>query len=123
MLTRLRLRTTASMLALAATAFAGQLAHAQDSTQPAPAGAGSSAPSTPGVAASQSTTAPGPTAPAAANGQTTSSAFTADTIVVTAQKRKENLQDVPVVVNVVTKQLLQDSGVQDVSDLQRVVPR
>ena len=120
--TRLRLRTTASILALAATALAAQLAYAQDSTQPAPAGAETSTPGTTGVAASQSTTAPGPTAPAAADGQTTTSVFTADTIVVTAQKRKENLQDVPVVVNVVNKQLLQDSGIQDVSDLQRVVP-
>ena len=95
---------------------------AQDSTQPAPAGAGTSTSGTTGVAASQSTTAPGPTAPADAGGQTTSSAFTVDTIVVTAQKRKENLQDVPVVVTVINKQLLQDSGVQDVKDLQRVVP-
>ena len=122
MSTHRRLRTTASILALAATALAAQLACAQDSAQPAPAGAETSTPGTTGVAASQSTTAPGPTAPAAADGQTTTSVFTADTIVVTAQKRKENLQDVPVVVNVVNKQLLQDSGVQDVNDLQRVVP-
>ncbi len=120
--TRLRLRTTASILALATTAFAAQLAKAQDSSQPAPAGAGTSTSGTTGVAASQSTTAPGPTAPAAAGGETTSSPFTVDTIVVTAQKRKENLQDVPVVVTVVNKQLLQDSGIQDVKDLQRVVP-
>ena len=119
---RLSLRATASVLALAAAVAAGQLAQAQDSTQPAPAGAGSASSGSTGVAASQSTTAPGPTAPAAAGEPTASSPFTVDTIVVTAQKRKENLQDVPVVVTVINRQLLQDSGVQDVKDLQRVVP-
>ena len=116
------MRATASSLAIAAVSLGAGLARAQDSANPAPARAGAFSPGTTGVAASQSTTAPGPTAPAAVNGANTSSAYTVDTIVVTAQKRKENLQDVPVVVNVVTKQLLQDSGVQDVKDLQRVVP-
>ena len=120
---RLCLRATASVLALAATAAAGQLALAQDSTQPAPAGAGSTSPGSTGVAASQSTTAPGPTAPASAGAQTTSSPFTVDTIVVTAQKRKENLQDVPIVVN--GDQQATAAGQRCAatsSDLQRVVP-
>ena len=121
MKTRALLRITASTLALgAATLAAGGVALAQDSTNPAPATAGQSSPGTTGVAASQSTTAPGPTAPASANGATTSSGYTVDTIVVTAQKRKENLQDVPIVVTVVNKQLLQDSGVKDIKDLSKL---
>lgn len=116
------MRGTASSLAIMAAVLGAGHALAQDSTQPAPAGAGNSSPGATGFAASQSTTAPGPTAPAAAGAPTTSSPFTVDTIVVTAQKRKENLQDVPIVVTVINKQLLQDSGVRDVKDLQRVVP-
>ncbi len=45
-----------------------------------------------------------------------------DEIVVTAQKRTQNLQDVPIVVTTVSRQLLQDSGVSDIKDLQTVVP-
>ena len=43
-------------------------------------------------------------------------------IVVTAQKREQNLQDVPIVVNVVSGQQLQDAGVRDVKDLQVLTP-
>jgi iron complex outermembrane receptor protein len=43
-------------------------------------------------------------------------------IIVTAQKREENLQDVPIVVNVVSAQALQDAGVRDVKDLQVLTP-
>lgn len=43
-------------------------------------------------------------------------------IVVTAQKRAENLQNVPLAVNVVTGQQLQANGVQDFADLNRVAP-
>ena len=45
-----------------------------------------------------------------------------DEIVVTAQKRTQNLQDVPIVVTVINRQLLQDSGVNDIKDLQIVTP-
>ncbi len=43
-------------------------------------------------------------------------------IVVTAQKRTENLQDVPLTVNVAGAQLLQDANVRDIKDLQVLVP-
>ena len=120
MKTRTLMRVTASSLAIAAAAI-GTNAWAQDATNPAPAaGSTQSAPGTTGVAASQSTTAPGATAPAAAGAPNTPAVYTADTIVVTAQKRKENLQDVPVVVTVVNKQLLQDSGVKDIKDLSKL---
>jgi iron complex outermembrane recepter protein len=48
--------------------------------------------------------------------------YTVDAIVVTAQKRKENLQDVPIVVTVVNKQLLQDAGIHDIKDLATLTP-
>ena len=47
---------------------------------------------------------------------------TVDAIIVTAQKREQNLQDVPIVVNVVSGQQLQDAGVRDVKDLQVLTP-
>src|SRR6187399_1828980 len=43
-------------------------------------------------------------------------------MVVTAQKRDEVLQDVPITVNVVGEQLLRDTGVRDIKDLQILVP-
>ncbi len=43
-------------------------------------------------------------------------------ITVTAQKREEALQDVPIVVNVLDGQLLQDTGVRDIKDMQVLVP-
>ena len=44
------------------------------------------------------------------------------TMTVTAQKREEALQDVPIVVNVLPEQLLLDTGVEDIKDLQVLVP-
>ena len=49
-------------------------------------------------------------------------AHTIDELVVTAQKRTQNLQDVPIVVTSVNKDLLRDSGVKDIKDLTIVVP-
>ena len=43
-------------------------------------------------------------------------AKTLDTLVVTAQKREEALQDVPIVVNVLSQEALQDAGVRDIKD-------
>ncbi|KRB42470.1 TonB-dependent receptor [Phenylobacterium sp. Root700] len=43
-------------------------------------------------------------------------------IVVTAQKREQNLQDVPIVVTVASAQLLQDTGVRDIKDLTVLTP-
>jgi iron complex outermembrane receptor protein len=47
---------------------------------------------------------------------------TVDEIVVTAQKREQNLQDVPVVVTALSQQLMQDAGVKDIKDLQVLTP-
>lgn len=44
------------------------------------------------------------------------------TMTVTAQKREEALQDVPIVVNVLPEQLLLDTGVRDIKDMQVLVP-
>jgi outer membrane receptor protein involved in Fe transport len=49
-------------------------------------------------------------------------AKTLDTLVVTAQKREEALQDVPVVVTALSREALDDAGVRDVKDLQVLVP-
>ena len=47
---------------------------------------------------------------------------TLGTMTVTAQKREEALQDVPISVTVLDQQLLQDTGVYDIKDLQVLVP-
>jgi iron complex outermembrane recepter protein len=47
---------------------------------------------------------------------------TIETIIVTAQKREQQLQDVPIVVTAISGQLLQDTGVQDIRDLTIVAP-
>jgi outer membrane receptor protein involved in Fe transport len=47
---------------------------------------------------------------------------TIDEIVVTAQKREQSLQDVPIVVTSVNAQQLQDAGVRDIKDLTIVAP-
>ena len=47
---------------------------------------------------------------------------TIDDIVVTARKRPENLQNVPIVVTTVNRQLLQDTGVRDIKDLAILAP-
>jgi iron complex outermembrane receptor protein len=49
-------------------------------------------------------------------------ANTLDKITVTAQKREEALQDVPVVVTALSEQALEDNGVRDIKDLQSLVP-
>lgn len=47
---------------------------------------------------------------------------TIESIIVTAQKREQNLQDVPIVVTAVSEQLLQDTGVKDIKDLTILTP-
>ena len=47
---------------------------------------------------------------------------TGDQVVVTAQKREQRLQDVPVVVTVLNTKQLQDAGVRDVRDLTLLTP-
>lgn len=49
-------------------------------------------------------------------------AGTLDKIIVTAQKREEALQDVPVVVTALSEAMLEDNGVRDIKDLQQLVP-
>src|SRR3546814_645629 len=56
--------------------------------------------------------------PAASEDQPTTLA----TMTVTAQKREEALQDVPISVTVLDQQLIQDTGVYDIKDLQVLVP-
>ena len=49
-------------------------------------------------------------------------ATTLSGLVVTAQKREEILQDVPIAITALPEQLLQDTGVRDVRDVQILVP-
>ena len=56
-------------------------------------------------------------AAAAAAEATSTAPQTIDELVVTAQKRTQNLQDVPIVVTSVNAQQLQDAGVKDIKDL------
>ncbi|HYD27515.1 TonB-dependent receptor [Brevundimonas sp.] len=49
-------------------------------------------------------------------------ATTVDDIIVTAQKREQNLQDVPIVVTTLSQETLQDAGVRDIKDLQILTP-
>lgn len=61
----------------------------------------------------------------AANAQTAPPADaprTVDEVIVTAQKRTQSLQDVPIVVTAVNAQQLQDAGVKDIKDLTVVTP-
>ena len=71
----------------------------------------------------------GTTAPVAAGGAANTPAAGAagaadqtPEIVVTAQRRSQNLQDVPIVVTTVSKALLQDAGVKDIKDLAILTP-
>ena len=73
-------------------------------------------------AQSQTTMAPSAARPHPARAQPGDTPTTVDEIVVTAQKRKQVLQDVPIVVTAVTHQLLQDSGVKDIKDLALLTP-
>jgi iron complex outermembrane receptor protein len=61
-----------------------------------------------GVASAQSAGQDGPT--------------TIDDIIVTAQKREQNLQDVPIVVTSLSSETLADAGVRDIKDLQILTP-
>ena len=45
-----------------------------------------------------------------------------DVVTVTARKREENVQEVPVAVTVVTGEILQDQGAADISEIQAQVP-
>ncbi|MBX9575464.1 MAG: TonB-dependent receptor [Caulobacteraceae bacterium] len=45
-----------------------------------------------------------------------------DDIIVTAQKREQSLQDVPIVVTTLSQETLEDAGVRDIKDLQILTP-
>jgi len=47
---------------------------------------------------------------------------TVDAIIVTAQKREQSLQDVPIVVTAVSEQQLKDAGIKDIKDLTVLTP-
>jgi len=49
-------------------------------------------------------------------------ASSVDDIIVTAQKREQSLQDVPIVVTSLSAEVLQDAGVRDIKDLQILTP-
>src|SRR3984957_19115196 len=60
--------------------------------------------------------------PAYGRAQTSQSDTPIEEIVVTAQRRRENLQDVPLTVQAFSAQALESSGVTNAADLARVVP-
>lgn len=61
-------------------------------------------------------------APAGQSSKETLTPDQTDAIIVTAQKRPENVQNVPLAVQVVTSQQLATNGVRDFADLNRVAP-
>jgi outer membrane receptor protein involved in Fe transport len=58
----------------------------------------------------------------AASAQEQAGPQTIDDIIVTAQKREQNLQDVPIVVTSLSQETLQNAGVRDIKDLQILTP-
>ncbi len=88
-------------------------ATASDEAVPAPASAASSDPGVPTVSASTSTPASEPSAPASQQ---------LETVVVTAQKRRQNLSDVPISISVISGAQLQKRHVEDYADLTREIP-
>jgi iron complex outermembrane receptor protein len=52
----------------------------------------------------------------------TASAPSIDEVVVTAQKRAENVQDIPKQVQVVTTEVLKQSNITNLTDLRKLVP-
>ncbi len=58
----------------------------------------------------------------AASAQDQDGPTTIDDIIVTAQKREQNLQDVPIVVTSLPAEILNDAGVRDIKDLQILTP-
>jgi outer membrane receptor protein involved in Fe transport len=58
----------------------------------------------------------------AAEERTAEEPATLATLTVTAQKREEQMQDVPIAVTSLSQPLLQDHGVRDIRDMQQLVP-
>ena len=59
---------------------------------------------------------------AAAQSQDNASPTSVDDIIVTAQKREQSLQDVPIVVTSLNQEALENAGVRDIKDLQILTP-
>lgn len=98
--------TAVLALAIAQPALAQDAASAGNADQPTQ---DQPAPAAPGTA---------PSDPAAA----ASDSGDVSEIIVTAQKREQNLQDVPVVVSVLNQKQLEAAGVRDIKDLQTITP-
>ncbi len=114
---KVTLRLVGSGMALVLSLHAGA-GFAQSAASPAPdAALPANAPT-----AAAATPTSGPNASSAASASSYDAPRSVDEIVVTAQKRTENLQNVPIVVTTVTHQLLQDSGVKDIKDLALLAP-
>jgi outer membrane receptor protein involved in Fe transport len=60
--------------------------------------------------------------PPTATASQTAAPHTVDEIVVTAQKRSQSLQNVPIVVTTINRAMLQDIGVRDIKDLTLLTP-
>ncbi len=58
----------------------------------------------------------------AATGAAAQEVTSVDEIIVTAQKREQCLQDVPIVVTSLSQQVLEDAGVRDIKDMQILTP-
>lgn len=54
--------------------------------------------------------------------EATTGSYEVGEVVVTAQKRAENVQDVPISISAYNAEMLQDAGVSDVRDLRRITP-
>lgn len=100
------LRSTASILALAISTVSVSAA-----AQEAPSASANPA-NDPAAPVPATSTADATRSPQADDGE----------IIVTAQKREQRLQDVPVVVSVLNQQQLENAGVRDVKDLQTITP-
>ena len=61
-------------------------------------------------------------APAMAQSTQPEGAVTVGDVVVTAQRREQSLQDVPIVVTSLSQEVLQDAGVKDIKDLTILTP-
>nr|WP_295661790.1 TonB-dependent receptor [Polymorphobacter sp.] len=115
-----RFNTAVSIAALAAGLIAVP-GLAQSAASPAP----QPQPSTADAPPAQTTTGVGQSGVgSAAPAQTAASQSVGnvDEIVVTAQKRSNSLQNVPIVVTAINRQLLQDTGVKDIKDLAILTP-
>jgi outer membrane receptor protein involved in Fe transport len=122
-------RATASPIVLASALLVGASgAYAQSAASPGPAGGAdpsthaAQSPNSTSVGAAQGATSPASAAPIAPALSPSDQPTTVDEIVVTAQKRTQSLQDVPIVVTAVSRQLMQDTGVRDIKDLAVLVP-